>query len=161
MPATPDRRPGALSEDLEIRFDTADGASPSAPGAFTYDPATGAYKFYDGVGVFNPRSAGTGVSAEAHKTLLQLIHFIDEGPAEGFTSGATKTVTGGAFPTNIVWKRADATKLVEQNVTWTGTLPTTVQWKIYDTDGTTVLATVTDTISYSGPFETGRTRSIA
>ena len=32
---------------------------------------------------------------------------------------------------------------------------------IYASDGTTVLATVTDTISYSGIFETGRTRVIA
>ena len=161
MAPTPDRRPGALEEDEEIRFETPSGAAPSQQGAFTYDPALGEFKFYDGTGVFNPRSGGSGITAEQHKTILQLVHFIDEGPAEGFTTGATKTVTGGAFPTSVVWKRADASKLIEQLVTWTGTVPTSVQWKIYDTDGTTVLATVTDTISYSGPFETGRTRSIA
>ena len=160
MPATPDRRPGTLVENTEILLDTDSGAMPSTDGAFTYDPGTGEFKFYDGLGIFNPRSSGTGISVEDHKVLLQLIHFIDEGPAEGFATGATKTVTGGAFPTSILWKRADATKLVEQLVTWTGTLPTTVQWKMYASDGTTVLATVTDTISYSGPFETGRTRSI-
>lgn len=161
MPATPDRRPGALVENTEIRLETDSGAAPSTQGAFTYDPGTGAFKMYDGIGIFNPRGSATGITAEDHKTLLQLIHFIDEGPAEGFATGATKTVTGGAFPTSILWKRADATNLVEQLVTWTGTLPTTVQWKMYGTDGITVLATVTDTISYSGPFETGRTRSIA
>lgn len=161
MPATPDRRPGSLVENTEIILDTDPGATPSTDGAFTYDPATGEFKMYDGIGIFNPRGAGTGITAEDHKTLLQLIHFIDEGPAEGFATGATKTVTGGAFPTSILWKRADATKLVEQLVTWTGVLPTTVQWKMYAADGTTVLATVTDTISYSGPYETGRTRSIA
>ena len=107
-------------------------------------------------------AVGLGVLTSAqHEAVLQLIHFIDEGPAEGFTTGATKTVTGGAFPTNIVWKRADTTKLVEQNITWTGILPTTVEWKVYAANGTSVLATVTDTISYSGPFETGRSRSIA
>lgn len=161
MARTPDRRPGALEEDIEIRFETDSGATPSQQGAFTYDPAIGEFKMYDGIGIFNPRSSGTGISVEDHKTLLQLIHFIDEGPAEGFATGATKTVTGGAFPTSILWKRADATKLVEQLVTWTGVLPTTVQWKMYAADGTTVLATVTDTISYSGPYETSRTRSIA
>jgi hypothetical protein len=103
---------------------------------------------------------GTGVTEAAHKTLLQLIHFINEGPADGFTTGATKEVTGTVFPTQILWKRADATKLVERNITWTGANPTTDQWKIYAADGTTVLATVTDTIAYSGPFETGRTRAI-
>lgn len=95
-----------------------------------------------------------------HATLLQLIHFIDEGPAEGFTTGATKTVTGGAFPTEVLWKRADTTNLVRQSVTWTGVLPTTVVWQMYATDGTTVLATVTDTITYSGPFEASRVRAI-
>lgn len=105
--------------------------------------------------------AGSGITSAQHAVLNQLIHFIDEGPAEGFVSGATKTVAGGAFPTQVLWRRADSTKLVEQLVTWTGVLPTTVQWKVYDTNGTTVLATVTDSITYSGPFETGRSRSIA
>ncbi len=102
----------------------------------------------------------TGISELSHETLLQLIHFIDEGPAEGFTTGATKTTTGTVFPTQNLWKRSDATKLVEQNITWTGVVPTTIQWKVYDTDGTTVLATVTDTITYSGVFETSRSRAI-
>jgi len=37
----------------------------------------------------------------------------------------------------------------------------TSEWKMYDTDGSTVLATVTDTFSYSGIFSTGQTRTIA
>jgi hypothetical protein len=32
---------------------------------------------------------------------------------------------------------------------------------VYDTDGSTVLATVTDAITYGGVFETDRTRTIA
>ena len=106
-------------------------------------------------------ASSTGITEAAHKTLLQLIHFIDEGPAEGFTTGAIKTITGTVFPSQVLWKRSDNTKLVEKSLTWTGAFPTTIQWKIYDTDGTTVLATVTDTITYSGPFETGRTRAIS
>lgn len=102
---------------------------------------------------------GTLTSTQ-HKTLLQLIHFISEGPAEGFASGATKTVTGTVFPTNILWRRADSTKLVERIITWTGPLVTVDQWKMYDTNGTTVLATVTDTISYSTVFESSRVRVI-
>lgn len=160
MPATPDRKAGALVENEEIRFETDSGASPSQNGAMTYDPGTGAFKLRDAVGTFDPR-ASSGVTEAAHKALLQLIHFIDEGPAEGFASGATKTTTGTVFPTQELWRRADSTKLVEVNITWTGAVPTTVQWKIYAADGTTVLATVTDTITYAGVFETSRTRAIA
>jgi hypothetical protein len=105
--------------------------------------------------------AGSGITEAQHQTLLQLIHFLDEGPAKGFTSGATKTVTGTVFPTQVLWKRQDGTKLVEKNITWTGVNPTTIEWKLYASDGVTVLETVTDTITYSGVFETGRTRVIA
>ena len=48
--------------------------------------------------------AGTGgLTIEAHKTLRQLIHFIDNGPAEGFTSGAYREMTGTVFPTAVIW----------------------------------------------------------
>jgi hypothetical protein len=106
-------------------------------------------------------AGGAGLTANQHRNLLQLIHFIDEGPAEGFVTGATKTVTGTVFPTSVIWRRADTTKLVEQTITWSGIVPTTIEWKMYDTNGTTVLATVSDAVSYSGPFETGRTRTIS
>jgi hypothetical protein len=125
-----------------------------------YDGTLGAFQLRDATGTFDPRS-GSGLSAAQHAALLQLIHFIDEGPAEGFSTGATKTVTGTVFPSQVLWRRADNTKLVEQNVTWTGANATTVEWKVYAADGVTVLATVTDTITYSGPFETSRVRAIA
>jgi len=112
-------------------------------------------------GVVQSLVTGSGITASGHSSLLQLIHFIDEGPAEGFTTGATKTVTGTVFPSQVLWRRADSTKLVEQNITWTGANATTVEWKIYAADGTTVLATITDTITYSGPFEASRVRAIA
>ena len=51
-------------------------------------------------------------------------------------------------------------KLVEQLITWTGVVPTTVVWNIYG-DEENVLATVTDTITYSGILETGRTRALS
>lgn len=106
-------------------------------------------------------AGGTGVSEATHEALLQLIHFLEDGPANGFVSGATRAITGTVFPTQILWRRADTTKLVERNLTWSGPRVTTDEWKIYAADGTTVLATVTDTITYSGAFETSRTRAIA
>lgn len=107
--------------------------------------------------------AGTGgLTEEGHKILRQLIHFIDDGPAEGFASGAYREVTGTVFPTAIIWWESSAKlkKIVERLLTWTGANLTQDQWKVYDAAGS-LLATVTDAISYSGIFETSRTRTIA
>lgn len=107
--------------------------------------------------------AGTGgLTTDAHKVLRQLIHFIDEGPAEGFASGAYKETTPtGPFPTSIIWwaSAAKLVKIVELAVTYTGAFPTTMVWKVYDAAGV-LLATVSDAITYSGAFESSRTRTI-
>jgi hypothetical protein len=159
VPKTPDRRPGPLIEDEEIQLGT-NAAAPTLLGAMRFDGA--AFQFKDALGVYDPRdgTGGGGLTDSAHAALNQLIHFMDEGPGSGFASGATKVVTGTAFPTQILWKRADTTSLVERNLTWTGPVVTTDNWIVYDDDGTTVLAAVTDAISYSGIFETSRTRTI-
>jgi len=106
-----------------------------------------------------------GLTETAHKALRQLIHFIEDGPAEGFASGAFKQTTGTVFPTAEIWYVVGSTppagKIVELLTTWTGPKITQEVWKMYDVDGSTVLVTVTDTISYSGLFETTRTRTIA
>jgi hypothetical protein len=108
-------------------------------------------------------SSGGGISESQHKVLRQLIHFIEDGPAEGFTSGAYREVTGTIFPTAIIWWESSGKlkKILERLVTWSGAAVTQDQWKVYASDGVTVLATVTDTIAYSGIFETNRTRAIA
>jgi hypothetical protein len=108
---------------------------------------------------------GGGMSATTHKTLRQLIHLADGGgPFEGFTSLAYRETTpsGAVFPTAVIWwtDSGKTMKIVQKLITWTGSTPTTIEWKAYDTDGTTVLATVSDAISYSGMIETDRTRTI-
>ena len=50
---------------------------------------------------------------------------------------------------------------MQLDITYTGITPTTEVWKMYDTDGTTVLVTLTDAITYSGVFEATRTRTWA
>ena len=114
-------------------------------------------------------AAATGVTEAAHKILRQLIHFIDDGPAEGFTSGAYKETLPSAdpFPTSVIWWESSSKlkKIVEKTITRSGggatvVTPTPIVWKVYDTDGSTVLATVSDAISYSAVFETSRTRTI-
>ena len=106
----------------------------------------------------------TSLTEAQHRILRQLIHFIEEGPAGGFASGAYKETlpAGNPFPTSVIWWESSSKlqKIVERTVTWTGANPTTDEWKMYDADGITVLVTVSDSISYSGPFETTRTRTI-
>jgi len=105
-----------------------------------------------------------GLTIAAHRIVRQLIHFINDGPAEGFASGAYKETTySGVKATDEIWYESvsKAKKIVELTTTWAGIKKTAEVWKVYDTDGSTVLATVTDAISYSGIKETSRTRTIA
>jgi len=110
-------------------------------------------------------TGGGGISENQHRALRQLIHFIDNGPANGFASGAYREnlPTGNPFVTSVTWydDNTKVKKLVQKLITYTGVLATQVQWKMYDVDGSTVLATVTDAITYSGIFESDRTRTIA
>lgn len=107
-----------------------------------------------------------GVSRASHETLRQLIHFIDSGPAEGFASGAFCEVlpTGSPFPTSEIWwtSAAKTSKIVSTDTTYnTNKTIATETWKMYDTDGTTLLATVLDTYAYSTVFISNITRTIS
>ena len=163
MPRTPDRHPGPLEEE-QIRLLLPEGEG-DGYGLLYYD-LDGYFVFCDAYGDFNPRNGG-GISAYDHRVLRQLIHFIDDGPAEGFASGAYREILGGTFPTSITWytDSGKAQKIVEKIITRSGgaatvVAPTPIKWKIYDTDGTTVLWTISDAVTYDGVFETCRTRTI-
>jgi len=155
---TPDRFPGPLIEE-ELVLDDEQTEDPSTEGAMRF--VLGSFRFRDTSGVFDPRSGGSGLTEAQHKVLRQLIHFIKGGPAEGFASGAYREITGTVFPTAVIWWESSAKlkKIVEKLTTWSGPFPTSIAWKVYDAAGALV-ATVTDAISYSGPFETSRTRTI-
>lgn len=160
MGRTPDRRPGApLREEEGAYFD--EQAAPAATeGQFVY--YSGRWSFYDSTGEYDPRSGG-GISEAQHKALHDLIHFIDEGPADGWTSGAYKETTwSGVFPQTVIWytDSGKSKKIVELTITWTGVNPTTEVWEMYDATGA-LLVTVTDSITYSGIFEQNRTRAWA
>ncbi len=105
--------------------------------------------------------------ASNHAAIRQLIHFIDDGPAEGFTSGAHKEIIGQPFPTQIIWWESvsKSKKIVEKIITRSGgsaslVTPSPITWNLYDDDGATVLATVTDVIEYDGVFPSSRTRTL-
>jgi hypothetical protein len=161
MSKTPDRFPGEREED-EIVLE-ADAVDPTVAGALRFNGTT--FRFRDAAGVFDPAVGAGGLSSEGHKILRQLIHFIDSGPAEGFASGAFEEILPAAnpFPTSYIWweSAAKLKKILELAVTRNANqTPATEAWKMYDTDGSTVLVTITDTWSYSGIFPLSRTRAI-
>jgi hypothetical protein len=129
--------------------------------AIGYDELDGYVQSIIGTG----GGGGSGITANEHATLRQLIHFIDEGPGDGFLSGAYKIVTGQPFPTSIVWylSLSMTQKLVEKLITYNpNKTPAVITWHMYATDGVTIVHTVTDTITYvSGAFEASRTRAIS
>jgi hypothetical protein len=100
-----------------------------------------------------------------HRVLRQLIHFIDEGPAAGFPTGALKEIlpSGVPFPTTVIWWEdvAKTKRIVDKIITRNlNQSPATIQWRMYAVDGSTVIETVVDTLTYSGPFVTTRNRAI-
>jgi hypothetical protein len=162
MPQTPDRFPGER-EDEGVLLEP--GASvPIVDGEIRYVTGVG-FRFYEeGLERGLDLTSG-GITEAEHRTIRQLIHFIDEGPAEGFATGAYRETLPSAdpLPTSIIWwtSSAKTAKIVEETITYTGSyLVDTDSWKMYALDGTTVIATVDDTVSYSGVFETSRTRAI-
>lgn len=110
--------------------------------------------------------SGGGITENEHQTLRHLIHFIDEGPGDGFASGAFKEVlpTGDPFPTSIIWyldivkTKKLVEKIISRNMNKT---PSTIVWKMYDSDGVTVIHTIIDNFAYvSSVFEATRVRTI-
>ena len=150
MPRTPDSRDGELFEGQSILLEE-NTTDPVDVGEIKN--VLGVIRIKDTVGIYDPRA------------LHSLIHFINDGPADGFASGAYKEILPSAnpFPTSVIWwiSAAKLKKIIEKTVTYTGAFPTTIVWKSYADDGVTVLVTVSDAISYSGSFETTRTRTIS
>ena len=163
---TPDRFPGVSQDDGLTLYDQY-GVMPDAYGVGTILYSDGYFYAKDSYGTFNLRTSQPSdfINEEEHKILRHLIHFIDDGPGGGFASGAYKEIlpAGSPFPTAHTWyeSAAKTQKIVELLITYSGAFPTTEVWQMYDDDGSTVLVTVTDTITYHGVFETSRTRVIS
>lgn len=164
MPRTPDQFPGERIEE-SILFESG-SQFPEQSGEVLYATGTisGSGFFFNEEGVVSG-PATSFIRSGSHAALRQLIHLADGGgPFEGFASGAVEDQGPVPFPTASIWytDSSRTKKIVEQLVTYNGNMTVaTEQWKAYDVDGTTVLATVTDTITYQGVFETSRTRTIA
>lgn len=158
MPRTPDRFPGEREEE-GILFDTTSSAPPAVDGEFRYVQGVG-FKLFEG------GAEKRVLSVEDHQALRSLIHFIDEGPASGYATGAYKetTYSGSPWPTAVTWyvSSAKAQKIVEKTYTRNSeNQATIISWVMYAADGVTPSATVTDTVTYSGISEVSRTRAIS
>jgi hypothetical protein len=109
---------------------------------------------------------GYGITEAQHKTLRDLIHFIDSGGGDGFTSGAERVILpeGDPFPTTVIWYLDSTltTKLVQKDIVYNpNKTVATIQWTMYDYDGITIIHQILDTISYTNNiFESTRIRTI-
>jgi hypothetical protein len=106
-----------------------------------------------------------GITENKHEKLRQLIHFINEGPASGFVSGAYKEIlpVAAPFPTSVIWyaDSSKTNKIVEKLIIYNSNkTPHTITWKMYDSFDV-LLATIIDTIAYNGIFEVNRVRTIS
>lgn len=155
---TPERNAGPLLEE-KIIFE--ENQTADEVGSVAYNGTN--FEMHDATGIFDPRTGGSGITEAQHKVLRNGIHFIPDGPAEGFASLAYKETTRtGAFIDSEIWydDNTKAKKIFEAIYTRAGSFRSQEQWKIYDIDGSTVLATITDAITRSGPFESSRVRTI-
>lgn len=76
-------------------------------------------------------------------------------------AGLYREVVGQPFPTSVIWYTSPTkvTKVKEQLITRNGNQqPTQIVWKFYTNGNLT--RSYTDTITYTGAFETSRSRSI-
>lgn len=105
----------------------------------------------------------SGPGARVHDS-LDLIHMIDDGPVEWLDEAYFENAPAGdPFPTSRTWyhDNTKARKIVEKLITRDeDQFPTTIVWNLYDSDGTTVITTVTDVFTYDGPQEVSRARTI-
>lgn len=101
-----------------------------------------------------------------HKSVRDLIHFIDDGPADVPGIAGFKEILpfNSLFPTSKIWwtNSGKTHKIVEKIIQrLENQRPEVITWKMYEGDGTTVAMTVSDTLNYSASIWTPtRTRNI-
>lgn len=144
MPRTYEQAACSLLEDF--------GApDPTDAGAEIF--SNGAFRRLDSQGVYDPRS----VWLAPHNSLPALSHVVPTWAG----SVAAVVTTGQPYPTTVTaYYDAGQTKkaLVIAYTRNALQQATSVVTTTYASDGATVVNTCTDTISYSGGFETARTR---
>lgn len=144
MPRTPDRQPGESLEE-GILFEAT--ALATQAGEVRYNGTR--FSFRDATGEFDPRTGGSGIT-EAN-------FFLDADPPTAPNNTYDITRSGGQV-TQERWRRtSDSSNLKTIDYTYVGGRVSTEVRKVYASDGTTVLAQITVTYSYSGGTVTGAT----
>jgi hypothetical protein len=101
---------------------------------------------------------------QSHQALLDIIHFLDDGPGDGWASGAVRVRVGtGPNAGGWVWYTSTAmtARIIDMTVTYPAgsILPQTKAWRLYAANGTSVIRTLTDTYTWNGPLLTQKARS--
>jgi len=92
----------------------------------------------------------------------KLQFLIESGPIEIWPH-SYKTVVGGAFPTAITWwtDNTQTVKIIEKLIVRNANqLPTSITYRVYSSDGLTVVKQLVDVPTYSGVFETALSRTV-
>lgn len=101
---------------------------------------------------------------QSHQALLDIVHFLEDGPGDGWASGAV-CVRIGTAPNagGWVWYTSTAlsARIIDMTINYAtnSILPSTKVWRLYAANGTTVIRTLTDTYTWTGPILTQRQRS--
>lgn len=141
MAVTPDRFPGPLLESDEIQL-AAQAADPDVSGAVRFNGSE--FRLRDAAGVFNPRTGGSGITAEEHRNLDQLVHALAENCYEEYT------YNGPRVATCIVWTDAAKTKKIrEEQYTYSGSKVSSILVIQYNSAGTE-FERLTETYAYAG-----------
>lgn len=98
----------------------------------------------------------------SHNAVADVVHWLHDGPGDGFASGARCVVTGsGIMPSKVTWYASSAVgapKLYEVTITYQGVLPATKTMVLYVAG--VAVRTVTDTYTFpNGPFYPQRDRT--
>ena len=96
-----------------------------------------------------------------------LILLAESGPYEGYLGTLVHecVMHKNVFPSASIWYTdvSKTAKIIEQELVYatpSAFLPSQTIYRVYENDGSTVKATVLDVITYSGIFETSRTRTV-
>lgn len=100
----------------------------------------------------------------SNSSLNNLINFIDDGPID-LLNDSYKEIIGQPFPTQITWyTNINKThKIIEKIINRVEDCQpqvSSIVWNSYQSDGSTILHSIKDTISYSNNFESTRNREI-
>ena len=111
----------------------------------------------------NYLSSGGGISPNwVDDDLVRRIWKLWNGGFEGY-SGSYREVSGGIFPTSVIWymDSSKGLKIIEKLYTYNDNKTiSSIVWKLYSSGGILV-RTITESISYSGIFESSRVRIIS